>query len=308
MSKKILFGIVLLAGLLLWWAIRADSEFIEEEVELVDESPLIETEIREEKKKKTPKLVEVIKFDKAEAVVLSSEEIAKKAYHELALLEAKIRKKGEQCRMELKKILPEDDFIDPEDAIYKDHELVLETTKNVFLRTMYRPETDSAYLLFRDMLQNEVPFDVDQMIDRLDDQFDVCRNSRSLNFIESAIEAASHHKWNERNKQKFFELSLQSLDSTIGIHYSTPNLVYALGIFRMMVENEMLPGSALEDINYLHIKVIDQERLFRQSYKRDGDELQKRQMLRDNFGHQDDLGIELRELIKSLRSHYSDEL
>ncbi|MBT5093236.1 MAG: hypothetical protein HOM21_03270, partial [Halobacteriovoraceae bacterium] len=53
MSKKILFGIVLLAGLLLWWAIRADSEFIEEEVELVDESPLIETEIREEKKKKT---------------------------------------------------------------------------------------------------------------------------------------------------------------------------------------------------------------------------------------------------------------
>lgn len=221
------------------------------------------------------------------------------------------QKRDVVCSENAEALFKDPSFIDVEDPIYKDPLKLIERLHDVYTRTLVRSEVVDAYSNLTSLVKNKLyegsslkPALFREHIETIEFY---CRPETSLRFIETVMEANKRYKFSPRMKKDIFDMSLGMLDSVIGDMYTTNNLIYGLGFFKLLIDNEMLPKEVTDDITPLFDKVLEHHKGFTNTWRRDreaglGTELWS--LLIDDLKRRQEFGSEFKDLIQQLRTRY----
>lgn len=202
-------------------------------------------------------------------------------------------------------------FIDVEDPFYKDPLNVISALHDVYSKTLVRTEVVDAYILLSSLLENGLyegtPLNPGEYRNQMGLLEYYCRPEMSLRFIETVMEANKRYKFSPKMRKDIYDMSLSMLDSVIGTMYTTNNLIYGLGFFKLLIDNEMLPKEVSDEIVPLFDKVLEHHKGFTNTWQRDkeaGEDGVLWLLLKEDHQRRIELGGEFKELISRLRNQY----
>jgi hypothetical protein len=221
------------------------------------------------------------------------------------------KKRDVKCSENAEALFKDPSFIDVEDPIYKDPLKLIERLHDVYTKTLVRSEVIDAYSYLTSLVKNQLylgselkPANYREHIETIEYY---CRPETSLRFIETVMEANKRYKFSPRMKKDIFDMSLSMLDSVIGDMYTTNNLIYGLGFFKLLIDNELLPKEVIDDISPLFDKVLEHHKGFTNTWKRDleaGVGAPLWTLLLEDLTRRQDFGNDFKDLIQQLRTRY----
>ncbi|MFT6071180.1 MAG: hypothetical protein ACJAT2_001452 [Bacteriovoracaceae bacterium] len=221
------------------------------------------------------------------------------------------QKRDVVCSENAEVLFKDPSFIDVEDPIYKDPLKLIERLHDVYTKTLVRTEVVDAYGYLTSLVKNKLykgsslkPANFREHIETIEFY---CRPETSLRFIETVMEANKRYKFSPRMKKDIFDMSISMLDSVVGDMYTTNNLIYGLGFFKLLVDNELLPKEVIDDISPLFDKVLEHHKGFSNTWRRDleaGAQPELWNLLIDDLTRRQEFGVEFKDLIQQLRTRY----
>jgi hypothetical protein len=216
------------------------------------------------------------------------------------------------CSQNAEALFKDPSFIDVEDPIYKDPLKLIERLHDVYTKTLVRAEVVDAYSNLTSLVKNKLyigsglkPANFRELIETIEFY---CRPETSLRFIETVMEANKRYKFSPRMKKDIFDMSLSMLDSVIGDMYTTNNLIYGLGFFKLLIDNGILPKEVTDDITPIFDKVLEHHKGFTNTWRRDreaGLGIELWSLLIDDLSRREEFGREFKDLIQQLKTrHY----
>lgn len=263
-------------------------------------------EIEEIEPQGTPK--KIVKLKEEEREVLTGTGSYERFLSELLPL---AQKRDVTCSENAEALFKDPSFIDVEDPIYKDPLKLIERLHDVYTNTLVRSEVVDAYSYLTSLVKNKLyegtslkPATFREHVENI--EF-FCRPETSLRFIETVMEANKRYKFSPRMKKDIFEMSLSMLDSVIGDMFTTNNLIYGLGFFKLLIDNELLPKEVTDDISPLFDKVLEHHKGFSNTWRRDteagvGNELWS--LLLEDLARRQEYGNEFKDLLQQLKARY----
>lgn len=301
--KKFIFSILAVLIIYNFWQAMAPNE---PEVEEPDE---VELEVREA----TPeKEVKPIVEPKVIVDQTTGNEKIEKAYDEyLKVHLPRAQQRDIKCSQEADKIFKDPAFIDVEDPFYKNPMNVIEGLHNVYTNTLVRSEVVTAYTSLSSILINDLYKGTKLTPGEYRNQMGLleyyCRPEMSLRFVETVMEANKRYKFSPRMKKDIYDMSLSMLESVIGDMFTTNNLIYGLGFFKLLIDNAMLPKEVGDEIVPLFDKVLEHHKGFTNTWQRDKDAGEIKglwPLLKEDHERRVELGREFKELIGQLKVRY----
>ncbi len=221
------------------------------------------------------------------------------------------QKRDVVCSENAELLFKDPSFIDVEDPIYKEPLKLIERLHDVYTKTLVRSEVVDAYGYLTSLVRNNLykgtslkPASYREHIETIEFY---CRPETSLRFIETVMEANKRYKFSPRMKKDIFDMSVSMLDSVIGDMYTTNNLIYGLGFFKLLVDNQLLPKEVIEDISPLFDKVLEHHKGFTNIWRRDleaGSKTELWNLLIDDLARRKEFGVEFKDLIQQLKTRY----
>lgn len=221
------------------------------------------------------------------------------------------QKRDIKCSENAEALFKDPSFIDVEDPIYKVPIKLIERLHDVYTKTLVRTEVVDAHAALNSLVKNKLyigtklkPASFREHLETIEYY---CRPETSLRFIETVMEANKRYKFSQRMKKDIFDMSLSMLESVIGDMYTTNNLIYGLGFFKLLVDNDLLPKEVIEDISPLFDKVLEHHKGFTNTWRRDlesgaGNELWA--LVIEDLNRRQEFGLELKDLIQQLKTRY----
>lgn len=300
--KKFIFSIIFLLIVYNFWKAFNPSVDTEPQDE-VEEVVVMTEEVAIEK----PVAPEAIKVKPIAENILSN-----KAYDEyLNNFLPKAQKRDIKCSKAADEIFKDPAFIDVEDPFYKKPLNVLERLHDVYTQTLVRSEVVDAYTSLASILQNSsydgtklTPGEYRNQMGLLEYY---CRPEMSLRFVETVMEANKRYKFSPRMKKDIFEMSISMLDSVISEMYTTNNLIYGLGFFKLLIDNSMLPKEVSDEIVPLFDKVLEHHKGFSNTWQREKESGEKSalwNLLKEDHLRRGEFGLEFKEMIGQMKSRY----
>lgn len=303
--KRLYLGLaaIILAGVL-YFFINGNDESPEEPVDEV------ETEEKVVEVKELPKVkVKEPEVDPEEGLpdkLLGA--YGKYLREDLPLAQSRDRK----CNQNAEGIFVDPNYIDFNDKFYKKPTMVLDRLHDVYSKTLVRPEVIDAYNSLGYFVENDL-FKLESVkTKKFRNQMQLleyyCRPESSLRFIETVMEASKHYKYPENVKKEIFQLSMYMLETVIGNMFTTGNLIYSLGFFRLMVGNKILPPDVLDDVTPMFEEVMTHHRSVIEDLKvRDGDEERTWEILKEDQKIRSEFGSEVKNLVEKMKKEYYPE-
>jgi hypothetical protein len=239
------------------------------------------------------------------AIAAPAPERLEQIERELTKLDGEMKKREEECEAAAKELFTDNAHIDPDDPFYQNPEKVIERLHDTFSKTMQRQESIEGYRMIRETVDSGSG-DPIKAYRRLRD-YDICRPSHSLTFIETTFEAYAKHRWSDAIRQELIYVTSVMLQGVMGDQFTTDNLIYALGLMRLMVSYKIIPQDSNEEISRLYARVIEQERTFRVSFSEDGATDENRTLLREDFEFKAELGRDALALLRDLRVRHAPD-
>ncbi len=235
-----------------------------------------------------------------------------KAYEEyLKEFLPKARERDIKCSEEADKFFKDPAFIDIEDPFYKDPLNVISGLHDVYVKTLVRTEVVTAYnslsLIMINGLHKGTKLTPAEYRNQMGLLEYYCRPEMSLRFIETVMEANKRYKFSPKMKKDIYDMSLGMLDSVIGEMYTTNNLIYGLGFFKLLIDNNMLPKEVSDEIVPLFDKVLEHHKGFTNTWQRDkeaGEIEGLWVLLKEDHERRMEFGREFKELINRMKSRY----
>ncbi len=302
--KKFIFSILALLIIYNFW--KAFNPGVEEKVIVEEEVEVISEPLEEGEKEVRPSEVKP-DLDQPE----ESESVSK-AYREyLENFLPVARERDVKCSEEADKFFKDPAFIDVNDPFYKDPLNVISGLHDVYVKTLVRPEVVRAYSSLSLIMINGLykgtkltPAEYRNQMGLLEYY---CRPEMSLRFIETVMEANKRYKFSPKMKKDIYDMSLGMLDSVIGEMYTTNNLIYGLGFFKLLIDNKMLPKEVSDEIVPLFDKVLEHHKGFTNTWQRDKEAGEKEGLwvlLKEDHERRMEFGREFKELINRMKSRY----
>lgn len=276
----------------------------------IEDEPIIEAKQVE----KTPKLI-AVKPD-LEATTEEVTPVVKvavdKTYENYIKKELPLAQDRDiKCSRAADEIFKDPAFIDVEDPFYKNPINVLERLHGVYSQTLLRTEVVTAYTSLSVILQNNLyegtkltPQEYRNQVGLLEYY---CRPEMSLRFVETVMEANKRYKFSPRMKKDIFDMSISMLESVISEMFTTNNLIYGLGFFKLLIDNNMIPKEVSEEIVPLFDKVLEHHKGFTNTWRREKESSDKNglwTLLKEDHVRREELGLEFKEFIGQMRSRY----
>ena len=211
-----------------------------------------------------------------------------------------------KCEKAADKLFSNKNLIDVNDDFYKNPNQVLEKLHDTFSKTLRRQASVEGYAVLNEMITKDLSFDPKEVFDSLK-SLDICRPSKSMNYLETVFEAVRKNKYSPKIKQEIFYITQSMLESTVREQYDAPNLMAMIGFIKMMAENEVLPRDVLPEVQLYYQKLIEQEKSFRTEFQENASIEQNRMALREDFLRKKDIGLELKEYLRELKSKYAPD-
>lgn len=207
--------------------------------------------------------------EKLKLVEKNSNDASRKEFNDLMSrlnsVERKLKQRQKICAQVINEILPNDDYIDINDEMYDEVELVVEAFTQVVNGAMFRPEAMSGYSIIRTLVEEEFPVDPFIIHKRME-RLDVCRDPKALNFIDTIFEAYQHKKWPKNVRDKLINEVVNLFNGSIEGNKSIENLLYFNNLFLIMADNGVVPNSVTEDLEELGRRMNENHILFKEGF------------------------------------------
>lgn len=217
-----------------------------------------------------------------------------------------IDRRKEKCEEAAEKLFSNNNLIDVNDEFYKKPNRVLEKLHDTFSKTLRRQAAVEGYGVINEMITKDLNFDPKAVFDSLG-ELDICRPNKSMNYLETVFEAVRKNKYSSKVKQEIFYITQSMLESTVRDQYDAPNLMAMIGFVKMMAENEVLPKEVLPEVQRYYRKLIEQEKTFRREFQENANVEQNRIALKEDFLRKKDIGLELKEYLRELKSKHAPD-
>jgi len=302
--KKFIFSILALLIIYNFWKAfnptteptDSSEEEVEQEISTIDKAKKPQKSEPQKPKAEPPKESETVS----------------KAYDEyLKKFLPSARERDIKCSEEADKFFKDPAFIDVEDPFYKDPLNVISGLHDVYVKTLVRTEVVTAYNSLSLIMINGLfkgtkltPAEYRNQMGLLEYY---CRPEMSLRFIETVMEANKRYKFSPKMKKDIYDMSLGMLDSVIGEMYTTNNLIYGLGFFKLLIDNKMLPKEVSDEIVPLFDKVLEHHKGFTNTWQRDKEAGEIEGLwilLKEDHERRMEFGREFKELINRMKSRY----
>jgi len=208
------------------------------------------------KKSKNINSLDSTTFDKLEFNKLSKK---------LNSFERSLKGRDKYCLKNLNEVLPDDRYIDVNDEIYVEASMVIDMLSGVFEDSMLRPESDGAYQVIFEIVENNYPIDPIIMFNRIE-RLDICRDPKALNFIDTVFEAYKEKKWPENIKKTLIGEVFSSMRETIPKNHSVENLLYFNNLLLIMIDNGALPAHYSDELEDLGKRINENHNFFKEKF------------------------------------------
>ena len=301
--KKIIFTtLAFLIVFNFWKAMNPDSsEEINEEVN----EEVVKT-VKEKAPTQEAKVTEVKAITPAEpSSLIDAYKEYKSKYLPLA------QERDIKCSQAADELFKNPSFIDIEDPFYKDPMNVISLLHDVYVKTLVRTEVVSAYVSLSSIVKNDLYKEASVTPSEYRNQAGLleyyCRPEMSLRYIETVMEANVRYNFSPRMKKDIFDMSIGMLESVIGEMYTTNNLIYGLGFFKLLIDHKMLQKEAGDEIVPLFDKVLEHHKGFTNTWQRDKEAGAKKELwplLKEDLDRRNEFGSEFKEVLQQMKNRY----
>lgn len=244
--------------------------------------------------KKASKVLESEKvdFDKSEFNRLS---------RKLSSFEKSLKGREKYCLKNLNEVLPDDRYIDVNDEIYTEAAMVVDMLTGVFDDSMLRPESDGAYQLIYEIVENNYPVDPLIMFNRIE-RLDICRDPKALNFIDTVFEAYREKRWPENIKKLLIAEVFSAMRETVPKNHSVENLLYFNNLLLIMIDNTALPSQFTDELEDLGKRINENHNFFKEKFNPRQTRETNLNALSDYLRRSEELSTELNQSVSDIES------
>ncbi|GAB4016404.1 MAG: hypothetical protein Fur0010_16160 [Bdellovibrio sp.] len=306
MNKKVtaIVSFVLLFGVLIWYFTRPVE---------ISSPPLLEA-TTSEKLQKPEEVTKTIVIDKKsfaqkDAIIRVEQKNngdldSKKA--ELKKIMAELTRYEEECVASDKQQFPDDRLIDVNDKFYNSTERVIQKLHDSVWGNLNRPISQEARELIKEIAQIDNDADPDEIYAQIN-ALEICRPARTLTFVETVFEAYAHYKWSDKVRQELLFVTYSMFEFVIKKEFSTQNMLLMINLLRSMAENGIIGKEALEEVNRLFTRVVDQEKYLRDVMREGKTRPEKLAILREDLQIKDELGEEILNFARDIRRRFAPD-
>ncbi|MCO4793354.1 MAG: hypothetical protein KC493_06575 [Bacteriovoracaceae bacterium] len=172
-----------------------------------------------------------------------------------------LTKEDKKCSVNLEEIVPGEDFIDDEDDMYKNPQVVMEIVSRLGL-LMNRPIATRAYENAKEMIHydefEESEIDVLQFYSSMA-TLNTCRDPKILNYLITSLEAAKKYNWKSSDQKTLGKLVLSNVTQDITVIPTALNLSFSMHVINSLLELGYLNESNKDEVQFLMSDVMEHQ-------------------------------------------------
>lgn len=242
----------------------------------------------------------VIRVEKQESKSSSQKQL------ELKKILSELPQFDEECVAGDKQHFPDDRLIDVNDKFYSNPERVIQKMHDSVWGNLNRPISQEGRQLLKEIVHEDPSLNPDEVYNQINN-LEICRPARTMTYLETVYEAYAHRKWNDKVRQELVFVTYSMFEFVIKKEYSTPNLLLMLNLMRSMAENGVIGKEALDEVNRMFTRVVDQEKYLRDGLRDGKNKTDKLNMIKEDLQIKDDVGEEIMTFIRDYRRRFAPD-
>lgn len=252
--------------------------------------------VRSQEKQKS----DIERYQKAEKVHIFDKQVDD-LNRNLNVLEQKIQVRQTYCLKALNDTIEGDDYIDINAEMYNDVELIKQKFSTVLNEAMLRPEADELFSTVYKAVESDPKVDPRLLFARLE-RIDICREAKSLNFIDTVFEAYRLKNWPKSVGLEILTEVTTVIKDSLSKNKSVENLLYFTNALLIMSDNGLVPATYTTELEDLSRRINENHSMFKEVF----DDRQSRESnfisLSDYLRKNDELSIEVRQVTSDIEN------
>ncbi|GEM_PF-3979445 len=240
------------------------------------------------------------RYQRAEKVQIFDEEVDE-LNRGLNILEQKIQSRQIYCLKVLNETIESDEYIDINTEMYNDIELIKEKFSTVLNEAMLRPEADELFSTVYKAVESDPKVDPRLLFARLE-RIDICRDAKSLNFIDTVFEAYRLKNWPRSVGIEILTDVTTVIKSTLEKNKSVENLLYFTNALLIMSDNGLVPANYTSELEDLSRRINENHSMFKEVFGNQQTREDNFITLSDYLRKNEELSIELRQVTADIEN------